>query len=388
MVDTTAVEHNLRILRETADRAGATILLALKAFALPAVFGLVRRYLHGVCASGPYEAHLGQTEIGGQVHTYGPAYSHADLQTVLQVSDHLSFNSLAQWARFRKDGLRAQGTRRNLKFGLRVNPEFSVGDTPLYDPCAPYSRLGTTAAQLHHDTVQYPQAWSGISGIHLHTLCENDSSALEQTLVALEERFGDVLRRPEISWLNLGGGHHITKPDYDREHLVRLIHDVKERYHVEVILEPGEAVAIHTGVLVASVLDLPVNGMNLAILDTSATAHMPDTLEMPYRPEVWGSSPPGAAHHLYRLGGGTCLAGDVIGDYAFADSLSVGDRLVFDDMSHYTMVKTTTFNGIPLPAIATWNSHTRTGTVVRHGSYTDFRDRLGATPSSGDTYEF
>ena len=388
VVDTAAVEHNLRILREIADRAGVTVLLALKAFALPAVFGLVRHYLDGVCASGPYEAHLGRTEVRGQVHTYGPAYSQTDIATLLQVTDHLSFNSLSHWARMRERSLDAQHTRPQLRFGLRINPEFSVGDTPLYDPCAPFSRLGTTAEQLRRDTAEHRHAWEGISGLHLHTLCENDSHALEHTLTAVEQRFGEILRRPEITWLNLGGGHHITKPDYDRDHLVRILTAVKERYQVEVILEPGEAVAIHTGILVASVLDLPVNGMNLAVLDTSATAHMPDTLEMPYRPEVWGSTLPGGSAHLYRMGGGTCLAGDVIGDYAFSQRLAVGDRLVFDDMSHYTMVKTTTFNGIPLPAIATWDSHSRSGVLLRESSYEDFRGRLGSVPSHGDAYEF
>ncbi|MEX2442400.1 MAG: carboxynorspermidine decarboxylase [Alkalispirochaeta sp.] len=377
VVDKAAVEHNLRILRDTADRAGVTVLLALKAFSFPAVFGLVRTYLDGVCASGPYEAHLGRTEVRGQVHTYGPAYSEADMETLLQISDHLSFNSLAQWSRFRGQALKAQHTRPQLRFGLRINPEFSVGGTALYDPCSPYSRLGTTAEQLHRDTAHYPDALSGITGVHLHTLCENDSYALEQTIAATEERFGEILRRPEVTWVNLGGGHHITKPDYDRDHLVEILHRVKDRYQVNVILEPGEAIAIHTGVLVATILDLPVNGMNLAILDTSATAHMPDTLEMPYRPEIWGSTPPGAAPHLYRLGGGTCLAGDVVGDYAFSTPLSVGDRIVFDDMSHYTMVKTTTFNGIPLPAIATWDSRSRSLEVQRESSYWDFRNRLG-----------
>lgn len=377
VVDRSAVEHNLRILRETADRAGVTMLLALKAFALPAVFDLVRTYLDGVCASGPYEAQLGHQEVGTRIHTYGPAYSEADLELLLEVTDHLSFNSLAQWARFQTRAREAGSRRGELRFGLRINPEYSVGDTPLYDPCSPYSRLGTTAGQLRQDGLHYPHVWEGISGLHLHTLCENDSYALERTITAVEERFGEILARPEITWLNLGGGHHITQPDYDRDHLVAILQRVKERYQVEVILEPGEAIAIHTGILVASVLDLPVNGMNLAILDTSATAHMPDTLEMPYRPELWGSAPPGLAPHLYRCGGGTCLAGDVIGDYAFQTPLSIGDRLVFDDMSHYTMVKTTTFNGIPLPAIATWDSRSHALTVQRESSYADFRERLG-----------
>jgi carboxynorspermidine decarboxylase len=377
VVDRGAVAHNLRILRETADRAEVTMLLALKAFALPAVFDLVRTYLDGVCASGPYEARLGRAEIGKSVHTYGPAYSDDDMEALLPITDHLSFNSLAHWARFRDRALRARRDRPHMRFGLRVNPEFSVGKTELYDPCSPYSRLGTTVDRLHHDLGKHSDSWEGISGIHLHTLCENDSYALEQTIDALEHRFGSILHRPEITWLNLGGGHHITKPDYNRDHLVEILSGLKKRYQVEIILEPGEAAAIHTGVLVASVLDLPVNGMNLAVLNTSATTHMPDTLEMPYRADIWGGTLPGGAPYLYRLGGGTCLAGDVIGDYAFDEPLAIGDRLVFDDMSHYTMVKTTTFNGIPLPAIATWDSRSRSLTVVRKSSYSDFRDRLG-----------
>ena len=221
------------------------------------------------------------------------------------------------------------------------------------------------------------RALRGISGLHFHTLCEDDSYALEKTLIAVDSRFGDILARPEIRWLNIGGGHHITKPDYDRDHLVDLIRETRRRYNVDVIIEPGEAVAIHTGVLVSTVVDVHRNGRNLAILDTSATTHMPDTLEMPYRPDIWGADVPGSAPHLYRLGGQTCLAGDVIGDYAFSQPLTIGDRLVFDDMSHYTMVKTSSFNGMPLPTIVVWDSELQQIVATRLPAYTDFRNRLG-----------
>lgn len=382
VVDRAAVEHNLRILRSVADAAGARVLLALKAFALPEVFDLVAQYLDGACASGVYEARLAREELGGAVHTFAPAYTPDDLLTLLDTTDHLSFNSWAHWLHHRDACLAAQRHRDNLRFGIRINPEHSVGATAIYDPCAPYSRLGTTADQLAadhaRDAAPDGDRWTGISGLHLHTLCENDSVALEETVRAVEERFGSVLRRPEIRWLNLGGGHHITKPDYDRDHLVRIIRRLRREYNLDVILEPGEAIAIHTGVLVASVVDLPINRMPLAILDTSATAHMPDVLEMPYRPAVWGAADPISHPYRYRLGGQTCLAGDVIGDYSFAEPLAIGDRLVFDDMSHYTMVKTTTFNGIPLPTIVLWDSRTGSATTVRRPDYRDFRDRLGA----------
>ncbi len=377
MIDRAAVRHNVRILRQVADDAGMTILLALKAFALPAIFDLVREHLDGVCASGVYEARLGHEEIALPVHTYAPAYTPDDLDAILSMSDHVSFNSLGQWVRHRDACRASQRQRPELKFGIRVNPEFSVGDTELYDPCAPYSRLGTTVANLEEELASHADAWEGISGLHFHTLCENDSYALEATLTAVEERFGEILRKPQITWLNIGGGHHITKSTYDRAHLRSLVERVRSTYNVDVIAEPGEAAAIHSGVLVTSVVDTTRNGMELAILDTSATAHMPDTLEMPYRADIWGAGGPIQYVHRYRLGGQTCLAGDVIGDYSFAEPLEIGDRLVFDDMSHYTMVKTTTFNGIALPAIATWDSDTHELAVHRRGEYGDFRDRLG-----------
>lgn len=383
VVDRAAVEHNLRILRDTADASGARMLLALKAFALPGMMDLVDRYLDGACASGVYEARLGRETLSGSVHSFAPAYSSGDLALLLQLSDHISFNSLRHWV-YHRDRPDAPITHPHggPSFGLRVNPEHSTGTVGIYDSCAPFSRLGITRTQLDAEAAKSPEAWAGISGLHMHTLCESDAAALAETVAALESRFGDILSRPEITWLNLGGGHHITRPDYDRDRLIRIVRRLSRRYKLQIILEPGEAAVIHSGVLVATVLDLPRNGMDLAILDTSATAHMPDTLEMPYRPEIWGASPPGAAAHTYRLGGQTCLAGDVIGDYSFDHPLQVGDRLVFDDMSHYTMVKTTTFNGIPLPSICAYDSHSGHLTPLRTPSYEDFRNRLG---DPGDT---
>ncbi len=404
-VDLAAVEHNLGILRDVADRSGARVLLALKAFALPATFGLVRTYLDGVCASGVYEARLGREAVAGDatgfaVHTFAPAYSEVDFTHVLDFSDHIVFNTLDQWLRHRAvaRNLPSDGSARS--YGIRINPECSVGETALYDPSAPYSRLGSTEDELraqlrraamhsepsaaptdgtyyHRSLFKKGAPLEGITGVHMHVLCESDSHALERVLAAVEKRFGWLLRQPEIRMFNMGGGHLITKPDYDREHLVELIRNVRRNYGVEVVIEPGEAVAIHTGVLVASVLDVLHNGMDIAILDTSATAHMPDTLEMPYRPTVWGAGAPGERAYTYRVGGQTCLAGDVMGDYSFDAPLAVGDRIVFDDMSHYTMVKTTTFNGVALPSIATWNSVSQTHSVERTPDYHDFRERLG-----------
>ena len=385
VVDRAAVEFNLRILADVAEHSGATVLLALKAFSMPAVFDLVRHYLSGTCASGVHEARLGREEVGGQVHTFSPAYTPSELEELLQTSDHIVFNSFGQWKRYRDTCLAARETqavgRRNagrvpLSFGIRINPEHSEGTTPIYDPAGPFSRLGVVASQFEDAEL------GGVEGLHVHTLCEQDSYALERTIEAVERRFGHVLQRPEIRWLNLGGGHHITKPHYDRDHLVRLIRTLSDRYNVHVYLEPGEAAAIHSGVLVASVIDTIWNGMQIAILDTSATCHMPDTLEMPYRAEIWGAGKPseaaaGDAPHTYRLGGQTCLAGDVIGDYSFPVPLQIGQRLVFDDMAHYTMVKTTTFNGIRLPAIATYDSHNHHVHVRRVYDFEAFRDRLG-----------
>lgn len=368
VVDEVAVERNLAILAEVAEASGAKVLSALKAFSMWHFAPMVSRYLSGTCASGLHEAQLGREHYGGEVHVFGAAYSDADLAEILKIADHVVFNSSAQWCRAQPLVHEALARRPGLRFGLRINPEHSEGDVPIYDPCAPGSRLGIPLSELDE------QSLDGISGLHFHTLCEHDFPPLERTLVAVEERFGHLLGR--MQWVNFGGGHHITRPDYQRDDLIRCVRAFAERHQVQVYLEPGEAVAIGSGVLVTTVLDTSFNALNQAILDTSATCHMPDVLEMPYRPGLLGAGEPGEYPHTYRLGGLTCLAGDVIGDYSFPEPLEIGQKLIFKDMSHYTMVKTTTFNGTRLPAIAVWNSETGELRVIREFGYQDFRERL------------
>lgn len=370
VVDSAALEHNLRILQQLQQDSGALVLLALKAFAMFHFAPLFQRYLSGTCASGLHEARLGHEAFGGQVHTFSAAFREADLPEVLALSRHVVFNSVGQWRRFQPLVHEAQQTRADLRAGLRINPEHSEGTVPIYDPCAPGSRLGIPRGALAGRDLE------GISGLHFHTLCEQGFDALARTLDVVEANFAEWL--PAMQWVNFGGGHHITKPGYDVDGLVARIRQFSDRYGVQVYLEPGEAVAIHTGVLVAEVLDLTHNDMDLAILDTSATCHMPDTQEMPYRADIFGAVEPGTPDcpHVYRLGGQTCLAGDVMGDYAFARPLQIGQRLMFDDMAHYTMVKTTTFNGIQLPALAAWDSRTDTLEMIRTFGYDDFRSRL------------
>ncbi len=374
VVDLGALEANLRILAEVQERAGCQILLALKGFAMWGVADLVRRYLPGVAASSPHEAQLGKDEFRGVVHSYAPAYGPDDFREILRFSDHVVMNSFSQWDRLRPvyEAHLADGGHA-VKLGIRLNPEHSEVATPLYDPCAPCSRLGATRAAFEGRSLDAGAA-VGLSGLHFHTLCELGSDALERTLAVIEANFAPFLE--QASWVNFGGGHHITRPDYDRDRLVRLVTEFRKRWDVDVFLEPGEAIAIRTGVLVASVLDVIENQTKIAILDTSATAHMPDTLEMPYRPEIVGAGMPGEKAHTYRLGGLTCLAGDVIGDYAFDAPLEVGDKLVFLDMTHYTMVKTTTFNGVCLPDIAVHDPATKQVRVLRRFGYEDYKGRL------------
>ena len=368
VTDLGALEANLALLASVADRAGCTIILALKGFAQWSTFPLVKRYLRGTTASSTAEARLGREELGGEVHAYAPAWTDDDLREVCTLVDHLVLNSPNQWRRARPIVEAARAAGHVVSCGLRVNPEHREVEVALYDPAAPCSRLGTVRKNLQ------PGDLDGLDGLHFHTLCELGADALERTLAAFEARFGDLL--PGMKWVNFGGGHHITRPGYDVDHLVRLIGDFRARWNVDVYLEPGEAVALGTGVLVASVLDVFENGMPIAILDTSATAHMPDVLEMPYRPMIVGAGEPGARAITYRLGGLTCLAGDVIGDYSFDAPLAIGDKLVFLDMAHYTMVKTTTFNGVRLPSIATHDPATGEVRVSRRFGYRDYRDRL------------
>jgi len=368
VVDVAAVEENLKVLRRVQDESGARVLAALKAFSLWKLGPLTGRYLSGICASGLHEALLGRDEYGGEVHVYSAAFSEADLKEILTFAHHVVFNSFGQWQRFQPLLRAARQRRPELSFGLRINPEHSEGAVALYDPCAPCSRLGIPLSEFAG------QDLDGISGLHFHTLCEQDFPPLERTLKAVEEKFGDIL--PQMKWVNFGGGHHITREDYQVDQLIAAVKAFAAKYDVQVYLEPGEAVAIHTGVLVSEVLDTPFSTMPQAILDTSATCHMPDTLEMPYRAGIFGAGEPGELAHTYRLGGMTCLAGDVIGDYSFAEPLEIGQRLMFDDMAHYTMVKTSTFNGIGLPAIALWDSRSDELEVIREFGYTDFKSRL------------
>jgi carboxynorspermidine decarboxylase len=368
VVDEVAVERNLRILSEVAEASGARVLGALKAFSMWSLGELTHRYLSGTCASGLHEARLGHEEYGGEVHVFAAAFSEADIDELLTFAHHIVFNSCSQWLRFREKCLGAQKSRPELHFGLRINPEHSEGTVPIYDPCSPGSRLGITLSQLDESVLD------GISGLHFHTLCEQGFEPLARTVAAVEDKFGHLL--PQMQWVNFGGGHHITAEGYDINGLVALVQAFRQRHDVAVYLEPGEAMAIGTGILSCEVLDITWNQLNQAILDTSATCHMPDTLEMPYRPDISGADEPGVLPHTYRLGGLTCLAGDVIGDYSFAEPLQLGQRLIFEDMSHYTMVKTTTFNGTKLPAIALWNSQTDALRVVKTFSYDDFKHRL------------
>ncbi|TVR93756.1 MAG: carboxynorspermidine decarboxylase [Spirochaetaceae bacterium] len=382
VIDEAGVDRNLAYLREVQEASGARILMALKAFALPALFPRIRRVLDGVCASGPWEARLGRECFGGEVHTFAPAFSEQDMNEVLALSDHVVFNSFNQWKQFRVRALAAQRApsagepsgcgRRKPEFGIRVNPEHSEAEVPLYDPAAPYSRLGVTAE--HFEVAAAAGELEGLSGLHMHTLCEQGFDALERTVEVLLEKFGRYL--PQMQWLNLGGGHHISRPDYNRTGLIELIRRVRSDYDIDLILEPGEAVVIRSGALVATVLDVIHNGMPIAILDTSATAHMPDVLEMPYRPDIVGAAAPNEKAHTYRLGGQTCLAGDVIGDYSFDEPLQPGQRLLFEDMAHYTFIKSTMFNGVRHPALALYNSNSGVTRVVREFSYTDFLGRL------------
>lgn len=365
VVDLGRLRHNLAILDQVQKRSGAKILLALKAFSMWSVFPIIREYLYGVCASSPWEARLGREEFGREVHSFAAAFKESDVVELLEVSNHLVFNSFVQFERFRPLWEKHSG---RVSVGLRVNPEHSEGHTAIYDPCAPKSRLGIPRAEFDGRSLE------GVEGLHFHTLCEQLFEPLERTARVVEEKFGEFL--PKMKWLNLGGGHHITREGYDIDALVELIRYFREKYDVEVYLEPGEAIAIGTGILVGEVLDVVHNQMDIAVLDVSATCHMPDVLEMPYRPGIKGGFDPGMKAHTYRLGGPSCLAGDIIGDWSFEKPLAAGDRLAFLDMAHYTMVKTTTFNGIQHPHICTFEPETGELKVVRSFGYEDFRSRL------------
>ena len=365
VVDKALLRRNLAVLDSVRKRTGVKILLAQKAFSMYAVYPLLAEVLDGTCASSPDEARLGREEFGKEVTAFAAAYSEQDLRELLGWCNHIIFNSFSQWQRFRPLTAAAE----NIRFGVRCNPEHSEGTVEIYDPCAPKSRLGIRAADFAG------QDLTGITGLHVHNLCEQNSDAFERTLRAFEEKFAFLI--PQMQWINFGGGHHITRPDYDVDLLCSLLNGFRERWKTpELFLEPGEAVALNTGFLVASVLDIVHNETDIAILDTSAEAHMPDVLEMPYRPNIIGAGQPGEKAFTYRLAGHSCLAGDVIGDYSFTEQLKPGDKLVFLDMAHYSMVKTNTFNGLRLPSIALFDSADGSFRVLRRFSYEDFKSRL------------
>lgn len=361
LIDESLLIRNLEILKDVRKRAGCRVLLAQKAFSMYSLYPLLGRYLSGTASSGLFEARLG-AEMGKENHVFSPAYREDEFDEIASLCDHVVFNSFAQWERFGKRALAA-----GCSCGVRVNPECSTQEHAIYDPCAPGSRLGAPARAFPKELPE------GIEGLHFHTLCEQDSDALETTLQAVEARFGAYLGR--VKWVNFGGGHHITRPGYDIERLISCVRRAREACGAEVYLEPGEAVALNAGFLVSSVLDFVENGVTTAVLDASAACHMPDVLEMPYRPEAEGAGRPGEKPFSYRLAGPTCLAGDVIGDYSFDSPLRTGERVVFKDMAHYTMVKNNTFNGMNLPSIAVLGADGELSVVRRFG-YGDFKSRL------------
>lgn len=363
VVDEKRLTDNLEILKDVSERAGCKILLAQKAFSMFYAYPLISKYLAGTTASGLYEARLGKEKFGGETHVFSPAYREDEFEEILKYADDIVFNSPKQ---VKKYAQKAKDLGKSV--GLRVNPECSTQEGhAIYDSCSPGSRLGTTLKNFDESILPF------LDGLHFHTLCEQNSDDLETTAKAFEEKFGKYLKG--MKWVNFGGGHHITRKDYDREKLISVVKHFREKYDVEVYLEPGEAVVLNAGFLVSTVLETMNNGMDIAILDTSAACHMPDVLEMPYRPPLMNSGEPNEKEFTYRLGGPTCLAGDVIGDYSFDKPLNEGDKVVFEDMALYTMVKTNTFNGMPLPSILYRKLDGETVTVKTFG-YEDFVSRL------------
>lgn len=374
VVNLDRLEDNCRILANVRERTGAKVILAQKGFSMHATYPLLARYLDGSTASGLHEALLAEEYFGKEVHVYSAAFKAHEIAKIGSFAHTLVFNSVRQWQMHQPT---LNTLQRKVEVGLRCNPEHSEVETDLYNPAAPCSRLGITRAELDRQMAEASLTdLSALDGLHFHALCEQDSDALEAVANAFVEKFGDLIEGANLQWLNFGGGHHITRPGYDIDRLCRILTTFKQRYGVDIYLEPGEAVALHTGVLIATVLDvMEAGGVTNAILDVSATCHMPDVLEMPYRPNILDAGQPGEQPHTYRLGGPSCLAGDVIGDYSFDAPLEPGQRLVFLDMAHYTMVKTSTFNGVPLPAIASY-SQADGLRVIRKFGYRDFAERL------------
>ena len=364
IVDERLLIKNLEKLKSIIDRTGCRILLAQKGFSMFYFYPLIKKYLNGTTASSLYEARLGFEEMGNETHIFNPSYREDEIDEILSMVDHIVFNSFNQWSKYKNI---VKSHERDISCGLRVNPEYSSVETEIYNPTGKFSRFGVTRVNFKEDELD------GIDGLHFHALCEQNSDALEATLVAFEEKFGQYLHG--MKWVNFGGGHHITRDDYDVEKLINCINHIKNKYNVEVYLEPGEAVALNTGFLVTEVLDTIYNEMDILLVDTSAACHMPDVIEMPYRPFIINSGIPNEKAYTYKLGGPTCLAGDVIGDYSFDNPINIGDKLIFTDMAHYSMVKNNTFNGINLPAIAVYTEKDGVK-VIRSFKYEDFRNRL------------
>ncbi len=362
-----ALRRNLSLIRSVKERAGVNIILAFKAFALWKSFPIIKEYIRQSTASSPWEARLALEEMGSLAHTYSPAYTESDFPVIKACSSHITFNSLSQFNRFYQDTL---DSPHQISCGLRINPEYSEVETDLYNPASPGSRLGMIREELGDNLPE------GVEGLHFHTLCESSSYALENTLKQVEAKFGDLL--PKIKWLNMGGGHLMTRKDYDVEHLIGLLKSFKQKHpHLEIILEPGAAFVWQTGVLISSVVDIVENrGIKTAILDVSFTCHMPDCLEMPYKPTVRGAYQEAVeGKPTYRLGGNSCLSGDFMGDWSFDEPLKIGDRVVFEDMIHYTIVKTTMFNGIPHPDLCLWRLNNSLETYRRF-TYEDYKHRM------------
>lgn len=362
IIDERQLIKNLEILKSVMDQTGCRILLAQKAFSMYSLYTLIGQYLCGTAASGLFEARLGSDEMGKENHIFSAAYTESEFDEISEICDHIIFNSFAQF-----DKYNAIALQRRKKIGIRINPECSTQEKDIYDPCARGSRLGVIKKNFPGNLPD------GISGLHFHTLCEQNADALIVTLNAVEKNFGKYLH--QVDWVNFGGGHHITREDYDIEALVQAINRFKNKYDVQVYLEPGEAVALNTGYLISTVLDIVENDRKIAVLDTSAACHMPDVLEMPYRPDVIGAGLPCCKKYTYRLSGATCLAGDNIGDYSFDEPLKIGEKLIFCDMAHYSMVKNNTFNGVNLPSIAIAEKDNNVR-LVKVFVYKDFKGRL------------
>ncbi|MCR5597902.1 MAG: carboxynorspermidine decarboxylase [Lachnospiraceae bacterium] len=388
VIDEKKLRENLELLSDVQKKSGCKILLAQKAFSAFCEYPMIGRYLAGATASGLYEAKLSNEEMGKENHIFSPAYRKSEIEEIASICDHVIFNSFSQLAKY-ADTVKGIQEKRGITdgIGLRINPECSTQDEPVYDPCAPGSRLGITLENFRKGVKEYSREFSLVSGIHFHTLCEQGFEPLKETYDAVEKNFGEYIDLPQIKWLNMGGGHHITKPDYDREGLIELIRNIKYTYRkscndsynnigsIDIYLEPGEAVALNAGYLVTEVMDIVENDIRILVLDASAACHMPDVLEMPYRPPLMDSGLAGEKKYTYRLSSCTCLAGDIIGDYSFDHEINVEDRLVFEDMAIYSMVKNNTFNGIGLPSIYAMDESGECRLVKKFG-YEDFKMRL------------